>query len=43
MKFDIKNPKLPIETSIDVGTSYGQEFPFKWADKERTKLIPKKA
>lgn len=43
MKFDILNPKLPIETSIDVGTSYGQVFPFKWADKERTKLIPKKA
>lgn len=43
MKFDILNPKLPIETSIDVGTSYGQVFPFKWADKERTKLIPKRA
>lgn len=43
MKFDVLNPKLPIETSIDVGTSYGQVFPFKWADKERTKLIPKRA
>lgn len=43
MKFDKLNPKLPIETSIDVGTSYGQVFPFKWADKERTRLVPKRA
>ena len=43
MKFDILNPKLPIATSIEVGTSYGQCFPFKWADETRTKLIPKRA
>lgn len=43
MKFDILNPKLPIATSIEIGTSYGQCFPFKWSDETRTKLIPKRA
>ena len=34
---------LPIKTSIDVGYTLGTLFPFEWADKERTKLVPKRA
>ena len=40
MTFNLDSWEFPLETSIDVGNNYGQCFPFKWADKERTKLIP---
>lgn len=34
---------LPVKTSVEVGYTLGTLFPFEWADKERTKLIPKRA
>jgi hypothetical protein len=41
MKFDALRKDLPIATSLDVGYSYGNCFPFVWTDNTRTKLIPK--
>jgi DNA polymerase I-like protein with 3'-5' exonuclease and polymerase domains len=32
--------QLPIITSIDLGYTLGVLFPFEWADKDRTELVP---
>lgn len=42
MTFDKLDPTLPVQTSTDIGYTYGNMFPFVWTDDSRTKLIPKR-
>ena len=43
MTFDILDKNLPITTSTDIGFTYGNMFPFVWADEaKKDKLIPKR-
>ena len=32
--------QFPLEVSIDIGDNYGQCFPYKWGNKEKTILVP---
>ena len=36
------NKELPVHTSTDIGFTYGNMFPFVWADETKQKLIPKR-
>ena len=42
MTFDTLDKSLPIQTSTDIGYTYGNMFPFVWTDETKTKLIPKR-
>ena len=43
MTFDALSKELPITTSTDIGFTYGNMFPFVWADPNtKEKLIPKR-
>lgn len=43
MTFDKLDKTLPIQTSTDIGFTYGNMFPFVWEDEEtKTVLIPKR-
>lgn len=42
MTFDALDKSLPIQTSTDIGYTYGNMFPFVWTDETKTKLIPKR-
>ena len=37
------DPKIPITTSIELGYSLGNLFPFVWSDGSRTELVPERA
>ena len=41
MLFPYFDRTLPIKVTIGIGDSLGNVFDFVWADKERTKLVPK--
>ena len=41
MLFPYFDKTLPIKVTIGIGDSLGNVFDFVWADKERTKLVPK--
>src|SRR5574344_1189357 len=43
MTFDVIDKELPISTSTDLGYSYGNMYPFVWANDERTELKPESA
>ena len=42
MTFDKLSEELPITTSIDIGFTYGNMFPFVWEDDNKQALIPKR-
>lgn len=42
MTFDALDKTLPIQTSTDIGFTYGNMFPFVWEDDTKQVLIPKR-